>query len=93
MLYFGVPKALNKVVVHHSGGLHKGITNGGSNEFKTTLFQGFTHGVGFWSTNGDFFKRFPLIDFWFTARELPDKGIEASELFLDFKKYLSITDS
>ena len=35
------------MVIHHAGGLHVGIANGGAEEFETTFFHVLADGIGY----------------------------------------------
>ena len=40
------------MVIHHAGGLHVGIANGGAEEFEATLFHVLADGIGYGSAGG-----------------------------------------
>ena len=41
----GVAETIDGMVVHHAGGLHEGVSDGGADEFEAAFEKGFAHGV------------------------------------------------
>ena len=80
------------MIIHHAGGLHVGVADGGTGEGEAARFEGLTHGVGFGGARGYLFHRAEVIVPRTVTRELPDVFVEAAEFFLDFQECLSVFD-
>src|SRR5208283_4500894 len=77
---------VNRMIIHHSGGLHVGINYRGSYEREAPLFQSFADRFGL-RTLRRVILQFPeVIHDSFVINETPDVGIEASVLLLNFQE-------
>jgi len=72
------------MVIHHTGGLHVSVTNGGANKLKSPFFQVFAHGIRFLAGGRYLIKFCPFVYYWFRIYELPDVLIEAVKFLLNF---------
>jgi hypothetical protein len=55
IINFLIAKTIHYVIIHHSHGLHKSVTDGRTDKGKTMLLQILAHGIGFDSLGGKFF--------------------------------------
>src|SRR5689334_7228236 len=84
------PKTTYHMVVHHPGGLHKGIADGGSDEGKPALPEILAHVIGFRRTRRHIFHAPPAVIQRLPIDESPDELIETAEFFLDRLERLRI---
>lgn len=78
---FAMAKAIGGVIVDHADGLHKGVADGGADEFEAALFHVLAHRVGLLGLRGYFLHRSPTILHRLPLHELPEISIEAAALF------------
>ena len=78
--------ASDLVVVDHADGLHKGVADGGADEFEAAFLEVFAHGVALRRGGGRFAVVLPAVDDGPPPDKAPDIGIKAPELGLDFEE-------
>ncbi len=81
-----VSKAIDHVVVDHSGGLHKGIANGRADETKAALVQILAHRVRLYAFWRNLSESLEFVLLCFPSYELPDVFVERAKLFLDLEE-------
>ena len=74
------------MVIHHAGCLHMRITDGRSYECEASEAQIFAHRIRLRGCRRIIFQLFEGMHNRSAIHKLPDVGIEASELLLDFQK-------
>ncbi len=50
-----VAEAIGRMIIDHSSGLHKGVTDNRADEFEPSTFQGLAHGIGDGRATGNVF--------------------------------------
>ncbi len=85
-------KAVDRVIVDHSRGLHEGVANRRSDEAKTTLFQRLAHGVRFRAGCGNILQGAAGIDLRLAFNKLPNVTGEAAAFLLYGQKGPGIAD-
>lgn len=88
-----VSKAIGRMIVDHSYGLHERIANRRAGECEPPAFQVLTHGVGDRRVAGNVSGRFPAIADRPAFDELPNILVKASDFLLNEKKGLRIRNS
>jgi len=91
-LQLSMAETRDKVIVHHSHGLHIRVADRTANEFETTPFQLFAHGVRLRRLGGDSLHRFPCVLPRLTVDESPDVLVEAAEFLLYGQERFGILD-
>ncbi len=66
-----VPKTRHHMVVHHAGGLHKGIARGWANEGKAIPLELRAHCSGFSRIGRHILHTMPAVLHWRTTRQAP----------------------
>src|SRR5881409_2914649 len=87
-----MPKTIQRVIVHHSDGLHKCITNRRSHKLEASFPEILAHRVGLRCARGNILQRLPFVLLWGAANKLPDIGIKTAELLLDLQETARIFD-
>ena len=63
------------MVIHHTDGLHKGVTNSWANKLEPSRFERLAHSYRLYGFCGDLTKGMPLVDDWFAANKIPSVGM------------------
>ena len=85
-----VAKAISRMIVDHSNGLHECIANRRANECEPPAFQVPTQGLGDRRVAGNVLGRFPAIANRSPFDELPNILVKAADFLLNEKKRLRI---
>src|SRR5580704_2629658 len=85
-----VAKTIERMIVHHAGSLHKGVTDGRANEAEATALQIFAHRVGFRSSRRQAPGCSPIVFLGLAVNELPNVAVESSKLFLHRQECLRV---
>ena len=82
--------APGQVIIHHSGGLHISIADGGANKLEATALKCFTHVIGSGRFCGYIGLHLPIVAGRLTSHKAPDKRIKTAKLFLHRDKFLGV---
>src|SRR5215471_957505 len=79
------------MIVDHSDGLHKRITDGRSYKSKAAALQVDTERIGLGSSGGNLFELIPAVDLRRTTDKFPYIAVECSKLLLHRQESLRVT--
>src|SRR5579864_2220945 len=89
---FTISETLNQVIVHHSHGLHEGITDRAAHKFETTVFQVLAHVIRFGGFCRNLLDRFPGVLLRLVIHETPNILVKRAELSLHCQEHSRILD-
>src|SRR5689334_9932062 len=85
-------EARHEVIVHHPDRLHERIADGGPDEAKPALGEGFAHRVGLPAAGRQVAQGAPTILLGRPIHEAPEKGAEPAFLLLELEECARIAD-
>ena len=80
------------VIIDHADGLHKRVTNGGADKFKSPFAHIFAHGQGFRTCGWYLVQLFPVVLDGVMIYKLPEIAVEAAKIRLNLQKSNRIGD-
>ena len=87
-----VAGARDQMVIHHPGGLHLGINDGGTDELESPLLEIPAYQVRQWGFGGHFLERFQFIAYGLPIDESPNVPVEGSKPLPNDDESLGIAD-
>jgi hypothetical protein len=87
-----VARARDQMVIHHPGGLHLGINDGGPYELESPLLEIPAYQVRQCGFGGHFLERFQFIAYGLSIDESPNVPVEGSEPLPDYDESIGVAD-
>src|SRR5258708_589419 len=88
----GVTEAAGDVIVHEPAALHEGVADGRAHEAESAALEVLAHRVGFGGGRRNLAQRLAPVLYRRAPDELPDVGVEAAPLALDFEEGAGVRD-